>query len=105
VTALDTGRTTVVRELFVAGSTIEAPMVWSEVFADCDAPTTIVRWSDLELTSADGSRSSVRTVRTNYQTVVDGGCSHSNSAVASDAFEQVTSTPRTTPAGSRLTLE
>jgi hypothetical protein len=105
VTALDTGRTTVVRELFVAGSTIEAPMVWSEVFADCDAPATAVRWSDLELTAADGSRASVQTVRTNYQAVVDGGCSHTNSAVAGDAFEQVTSTPRTTPAGSRLTLD
>jgi hypothetical protein len=105
VTDLDSGRTTVVRDLFAPGSTIEAPMVWSEVFADCNAPTTAVRWSELRLQSADGSSVTVATVRTNYQAVLDGGCSNTNSASVADGFEQVTSVPRTTPAGSRLTLD
>lgn len=105
VTEIDTGRTTVVRDLFAPGSAIDAPMVWSEVFADCDAPATTVRWSDLALVADDGARTAVRTVRANYQSVADGGCARTDSDVVGVAFEQTTSVPRRTPAGARLTLD
>ena len=38
VTDLSSGITTVVRDLWAAGSGLAAPVVWSEVFAACDDP-------------------------------------------------------------------
>ena len=79
-------------------------MVWSEVFADCNAPAAAVQWSQFTVDGADGERQPVDAARVNYQTVADGGCTRTNSSVVGDAFEQRTSTERTTPQGSRLQL-
>ena len=46
VTDLGSGAVTVVRELLCPGTALADPVVWSEVFAPCDAPGTAVRWSD-----------------------------------------------------------
>jgi hypothetical protein len=104
ITDLQSGERTHVRDLISAGSTLTAPMVWSEVFADCDAPSAVVHWSQLAVVGVDGERRRVDAARVNYQAVADGGCTRTNSSVVGGVFEQRTTTPRTTPQGSRLQL-
>jgi hypothetical protein len=94
----------VVRDLFVNGSLLEAPMVWSEVFADCDAPDVAVRWSGFRLWSIDGESVDVRSVRVNYQAVVDGGCTTTDSRSEGTAIVQRSGTARRTPQGAKLSL-
>ncbi|MCC5953994.1 MAG: hypothetical protein JJU45_18010 [Acidimicrobiia bacterium] len=95
----------VIRQLWGGGEELADPMVWSEVFAPCDAPGTAVRWSDLAAVSPDGERHTIRTVRTSYQAVSDGGCRTTDSVVDGDGWVQRTGTPRRNPAGSDLQLE
>ena len=97
VTDLGTGEATVVRRLHVDGAvTLRSPVVWSEVFARCDDPTTTVRWSDLDPTPA-------RTDVT-YQPVAEGGCSNTSvDADGAGGYAQTTNTIRradTTSSGS-----
>ena len=115
ITDLDSGVVTAVRDLWARGDRLTSPMVWSEVFADCDDPSVTVRWSDVTVEGLDGTRTPVRHVRVNYQSLADGGCrstnssvdvrsddSHSGDAVRSPAFLQATSVSRTTAQGARL---
>ena len=103
ITDLDRGETMVVRDLDVGGDRLEAPMVWTESFAQCDDPTTTVRWTELTLETDEGRRS-VGTGRINYQTVGDGGCSNTNWSVEGGAFIQRTNTVRATRTGDRLAI-
>ena len=43
-----------VRTLAAGGDRLDALMVWSEVFARCDAPPVAVRWSGFRATTAQG---------------------------------------------------
>jgi hypothetical protein len=97
---------TVVRDLWAEGTTLASPVVWSEVFADCDDPTVIVRWSDLRLTDEAGRTATVDEVRVNYQSLGDGGCATTDSRVAEGtaAFEQRTGVERVTRQGSTLRI-
>jgi hypothetical protein len=104
VTDLASGVRTVVRELHASGTALESPMVWSEVFADCDAPGTAVRWRDLMLVSSSGERLLVGTVTVNYQSVTDGGCMTTNASADSSGFVQTTGTTRSTPAARRMSV-
>lgn len=99
VTDLVRGEVTVVRDLWAVGDHLRSPMVWSEVFADCDAPPTAVRWSALTVEDAAGVRTAVARVRVNYQRIADGGCVTTTSVPGPDpgSFEQRTGTVRTTP--------
>ena len=69
ITDLKTGEATTMRDLMHPGRSAAAanragarprsghlrqPMVWSEVFADCDAPSVTIRWSDLAGLSEEG---------------------------------------------------
>ena len=72
ITDLMNGEATVIRDLMHPGRTgaragragdigadahsgyLRRPVVWSEVFADCDAPSVVVRWSGLR--GGDGGR-------------------------------------------------
>lgn len=103
VTDLDRSETTVVRDLFANGNRLQALMVWSEVFADCDDPPVSVRWSEFAVITDQGRRFDVREVRTNYQSVTEGGCTTTDSVVDGDGFLQRTNTPRTSKPGLRLT--
>jgi hypothetical protein len=96
--------TTVVRDLWAAGDHLAAPMVWSEVFADCDDPGATVRWSDLALVDDSGRRTPVRSVRVNYQARDEGGCAATNSDVDGDGFIQATGAARLVTAGATLGL-
>lgn len=102
ITDLETGVTTTVRHLWAAGDRITSPMVWAEVFADCDDPTVVVRWSDLALIDDAGGRTGVDAVTINYQAPADGGCVTTDIAVEDGAFVQRTATARVHPGGSRL---
>ncbi|MGH1493346.1 MAG: hypothetical protein ACRBK7_28770 [Acidimicrobiales bacterium] len=104
ITDLETGVETVVRDLWIDADSMLSPMVWSEVFADCDHPSVAIRWSELDATAVDGSTFRTNSVRLNYQTFGDGGCANSNTSTDHLGFVQRTATERTNPTGARLTL-
>ncbi len=106
VADLSTGAETVIRDLYVDADTLVRPMVWSEVFADCDHPATTVRWTNLSADLAGGGEVRALSVRTNYQGFADGGCGNTNSFVDPDArgFIQRTNVLRANRGGSVLTL-
>jgi len=103
VTDLGSGETVIVRHLVASGRELARPVIWSEVFAACDAPSVEVRWTDLSVTTSDGIFA-VPSCTTAYQRYEMGGCTNTNSTVDHNAFVQITNTPRTNAAGSTLDL-
>jgi hypothetical protein len=95
---------TLVRRLHVPDDSLVQPMVWSEVFADCDHPSVTVRWSAPTIVTSSGRQVPVQAAVTNYQRRGDGGCDNTSSTVVGDSFVQTTSTRRPSPAGTRLVL-
>jgi hypothetical protein len=91
VTDLSTDEETIVRRLHGGGDALAAPVVWSEVFARCDAPSVAVRWSDL---SPDPEP-----MRTTYQSHQDGGCANTRSTREGNAWVQRTNVDRQTQTG------
>jgi hypothetical protein len=113
ITDLDSGENTVLRDLMPpAGSRGRSgaagpgylcrPMVWSEVFADCDAPSVAIRWSGLTALAEDGSTVTPRAVVANYQSHQDGGCGNTTVRQDGDSVLQVTGVPREVEQGGRL---
>lgn len=98
------GTEVVLRELFCDGTQLRSPLVWTEAFADCDAPTTTVRWSDLLTIDRLGTERRVSSVRTNYQSIADGGCSTSDSLAVPGGVLQQTGVERSTPQSVTLPL-
>jgi hypothetical protein len=93
-----------VRTLAAGGDRLDALMVWSEVFARCDAPPLAVRWSGFRATTADGQVVAPVTMHVNYQRRADGGCDNTTALPDGDAVRQVTATDRLVPQGARLPL-
>ncbi|MFN0088875.1 MAG: hypothetical protein ACKVWR_01185 [Acidimicrobiales bacterium] len=105
VTDVEAGERTEIRSLVARGRALHAPMVWSEVFARCDHPTTLVRWTELAGRTTDGAVVTPRTVTVNYQSHAQGGCANTDSFLdAHGRLCQRTNTERTTPQGARLRL-
>ncbi len=110
VTDVSTAEETTIRDLWIGGDRLMTPMVWSEVFADCDHPSVAVRWSDLTVVTELGERYAVDSVRLNYQDHGGGGCANTNTTVGTAAdtgapgFVQRTNTERTQATGTRLSL-
>ncbi|MDX1691731.1 MAG: hypothetical protein R3290_11980 [Acidimicrobiia bacterium] len=102
VTDLETGEPTVVRDLHTMGDYLVAPMVWSEVFARCEAPSVPVRWSGLRAVDADGAEVSPRHVRVNYQPHAEGGCDNTSVSVDELGIVQTTRVARQVPQGALL---
>lgn len=102
VTDLEADATVVVRELFVDADHLRAPMIWSEVFANCDAPSVEVRWSSLAAASVDGDFIRPTGVALSYQGEADGGCSNTSTFVADGYLVQRTATERQHRHGARL---
>ena len=100
---VDTGEEVVLRELYTRGVALSGPMVWSEVFADCDSPGSEVRWRHLRAT-AGGSQLTATRVGVNYQRVAEGGCTTTDSAVEGSELVQRTGVTRRTPQGSTLAI-
>lgn len=93
-----------VRHLHVPDSAVVDPIVWSEVFADCDHPAVTVRWSDPAVVDSSGQHVQICAAVTHYQARREGGCDNTSSTVEGDTFVQRTSTPRRSSAGTRLVL-
>jgi hypothetical protein len=93
-----------IRTLDAGGDRLDGLMVWSEVFARCDAPPLAVRWSGLRATTADGGVLAPVAVRVNYQRRSDGGCDNSTAEADGDGVRQITATERLVPQGARLVL-
>ncbi len=122
VTDVTTGRATVLRDLLrgddrpgggflragAAGAagerqaSLRNPMVWSEVFADCDAPSVVVRWSDLRGETEEGEMVYPDAVRVNYQSGQDGGCANTTIRRDERGILQITNASREVAQGSRL---
>jgi len=86
VTDLTTRHETVVRRLNGGGRALAHPVVWSEVFAKCNDPRVIVRWSDLSPVPAR--------MQPTYQAHEEGGCANTTSRRDGDGFLQITNTDR-----------
>ncbi len=84
VTEIDSGTSTVVRDLHVPGDRISGVLVWSEVFARCDDPSVSVRWSNPTGTALDGSERRIRRATAKYQSHADGGCANTDSSPAAN---------------------
>ncbi len=80
------------------------PMVWSEVFAPCDAPSVTVRWSDLQAVEEGGAVLRPEAVRVNYQAAGAGGCPNTTVATDGTGVLQITAAGRSAAQGSRLIL-
>ncbi len=94
-----------VRRLHVPGSDeLTGFVVWSEVFAPCDAPSVVVRWSDPTAVSVDDRIRRPDTCTTSYQRHEDGGCANTVSTPDELGILQVTSCERTVAPGTRLTV-
>ena len=74
-----------IRRLHVVGAThLTGAVVWSEVFAPCDAPSTAVRWSGIG-----------EPAHLTYQSYADGGCTNTRSEPDGDgAWVQRTNVDR-----------
>lgn len=99
VTDLVTGDTTVVRDLEVPADELSQPLVWSEVFARCDHPSSTVRWSTLSARTAAGQLRTPTALRTSYQSRAQGGCDNTTAALDGDGILQITTTPRSLAPG------
>ncbi len=106
VTDLGTDTETVIRDLYVDADTLVRPMVWSEVFADCDHPTVSVRWTNLSADLDGGGEVRALSTRTSYQSFADGGCGNTNSFVdpRESGFVQQTNVERINGPAAVLTL-
>ena len=93
-----------VRRLVVGGDRLDALMVWSEVFARCDAPPVAVRWSEFRATTTQGRVVAPVAVHVNYQRRADGGGDNSTALADGDGVRQITGTERSVPQGARLPL-
>lgn len=80
------------------------PMVWSEVFADCDAPSVVVRWSELSARTEDGVLVRPEAVRVNYQAHQAGGCANTTVRRDETGLLQITHSAREIGQGTRLDL-
>lgn len=99
---LDSGERQVVRDLYTRGEYLHAPMVWSEVFARCEHPSVVVRWSGLQAVSIAGEELRPSYVRVGYQSRADGGCDNTSVALDELGILQITATQREVPQGAVL---
>jgi len=85
---------TIVRTLFANGTRISDPMVWTESFAPCDAPSASVEWSDFRA-EAPARSVPVTRGRAHYQSFADGGCTNTSTHQRADGtWVQRTNTVR-----------
>ena len=94
---LDGGGVQVVRDLFTRAEYLHSPLVWSEVFARCEHPSVVVRWSDLQATAISDEELRPERVRVNYQTRADGGCDNTSVALDELGILQITAVQREVP--------
>lgn len=99
---LAAGRSVAIRDLYSPGTELISPMVWAEVFAPCDGPRVVVRWSDFGGLTVNREVVEPGAVRVNYQAYEAGGCSNSTVRPDGGGVLQVTNSDRTVPQGTVL---
>ena len=87
------GNRTVVRELLAGGDRLVDLVVWTEMFARCDAPETIVRWHEPTIVMADGTVSGPATVTPSFP---PEGCPNTDVRATAEGLHQFTNRARTT---------
>lgn len=92
VTDLTTGIVTAVRTLTIDAPSLGDALVFSEVFAACDAPSTVVRWSGLGAAMA----------HTRYQSHESGACTNTDQVIDADGVLHITNAPRSVAEGTQL---
>lgn len=105
VTDTGTGKTTLVRKLLGGGSHLTLPIVWSEVFARCDARSATVLWSEPGGIATSGDTWQPLGYTTTYQQETDGGCSNTDSRLTGEGVAQMTAVERTNPQGTQLSVQ
>jgi hypothetical protein len=98
VTNLATSESTVVRDLYATGTHLTEIMVWTEAFCRCDDPQVTVRWSDFQAT-AGSAAIPVESVRVNYQSLAQGGCTNTTVRRDGHGVLQITNAERDVPQG------
>ena len=93
------GRRQKVRELFAGGDRLRGFVMWSEVFAPCEAPPASVRWSEPTVEFADGSTRRPRRVKLSFP---EGCCPNTDTWTDETGVVQMTGTRRRASAGQRL---
>jgi hypothetical protein len=94
----------VIRDLYAPGRFLADPVVWSEVFADCDDPTVSVRWTDLRATTVTGRLVAPEALSVTYQARNEGGCDNTSVRLDAGGVVQDTNTSRGVPHGMVLPL-
>ncbi|MGH9138793.1 MAG: hypothetical protein ACRD0G_17410 [Acidimicrobiales bacterium] len=84
-----------VRTLYAPGDALTGVVVWSEVFARCDDPTTVVRWSGFGGRTATGEQVGPTAVAVNYQSWAEGGCTNTTADVDPEGILQKSNAVRT----------
>jgi hypothetical protein len=92
-----TGQATVIRDLLVPATSLANPVVWAEVFADCDDAPSEARWSELHAHAGPDRSFTTTSVRLTYQAHADGGCANTLSYVNGNSFVQATGMPEARP--------
>ena len=102
VVDLARGVTTVVRRLAGGGDHLTLPVVWSEVFAQCDDPGVTALWSEPGGLTVAGEEWKPEFYTTTYQRETDGGCSNTDSRPMNGGIGQLTLASRTNPPGAQF---
>ena len=103
VTNLATGDATVVRDLYSKGTHLTGPMVWTEALCRCDDPPVTARWSAFRAISG-GNEISIESIRVNYQSHTQGGCTNTTVRGDGEGLLQITGTEREVPTGRMIPL-
>ncbi|MGH9064198.1 MAG: hypothetical protein ACRDZQ_00880 [Acidimicrobiales bacterium] len=98
------GVATVIRDLHGPGAWLTGIGMWSEVFARCDDPRTVVRWSRPRGRTEAGEEVAPAGVAVTYQSHAEGGCANTNAEADEVGIRQVTAAERTVPHGAVLDL-
>lgn len=102
VTDLSSGESTVIRALYAPGQQLVSPVVWSEVFAGCDAPAVTVRWTGLEARTVAGDVVRPERLSVSYQDKANHGCENTDVSVDDLGVYQTTNTARRVRAGTEV---
>jgi hypothetical protein len=87
-----TGERIVLRELLAGGDRLRDVVMWAEVFAPCEAPTTVVRWTDPRAVTATGEVR--RPGHVGLSLPGDGNCPNSDVVVDEVGIRQLTGVVR-----------
>ena len=93
ITDTTTGQTQLVRDLLADGDRLTSVTMWSEVFARCDHPSAMARWSRPEWTTVPGGVTSLTRVRVTFPS--GGDCPNTDVGTDGVGIFQRTNTPRT----------